>query len=133
MTGLIFLLLLLLVGASAWERRSRRDFGGFTCRFRLVSYGSTARFFRRWPRRWSRRVRARWEEDVLMIRRGPIRDRPLAVRARVLSVRPLVLVLPEGALVEMKAPGVELIELVGPYLTAAVSVQPDTPARRRDT
>ncbi|GID30885.1 hypothetical protein [Paractinoplanes brasiliensis] len=135
--GLVMVLLILAV---IREVRARRRFAAagsaFRCRFRRV-YGTAPDSWRGLRRRWTRHMWARWTGDMLVVRRGPLRDRTIRVSPRVspvgvyvrprsddLSVRLNV----EGAVVEMTAAAENRLDLVGPFLAAAVSDLPKPPA-----
>ncbi|MBG0567180.1 hypothetical protein I4J89_37610 [Actinoplanes sp. NEAU-A11] len=151
MWSLLFLAFLLLLGAVARERRSRRHFidGGsaFWCRIRTS--GGPPRAWRRLRRQWSRRMWARWSGDELVVRRGPVFDRTIRLTARVSPVGVYVvppgeakrcgqhpiavrLWLRDGSLVEVTATEAERTELVGPFLAAAFSDLPKAPVPRRE-
>jgi hypothetical protein len=135
---MVTILVMLLIGR---ERRNRRAFAedgpAFRCRFR--SHGARPRPWRRLRRRWSRWMWARWTGELLVIRRGPIGDRTLRLTARVQSAG--VYVLPSSraiavrmsvgdATVEVTAAAHDRLELVGPFLAAAVHDLPQAPVGR---
>jgi hypothetical protein len=142
--ALLALGLSLLAGFLVDRRRQRafiREGPVFAGRFR--SAGPRPPGWRGLRRGWSRRMWAYWRDDVLVIRRGPVFDRRLRLIAQVtfagvygLSGRrgtiAIHLRLPDGALLEVSAPTGDRLELVGPYLAAAVSHLPRAPLRRRD-
>jgi hypothetical protein len=125
-------------------RRSRKRFicedGTFRCRLRACGKLSIV-----WPglarhctRRWSRPMWARWADDVLMVRRGPLLPRIISLRAQMcragvydmppeepygLGWRPIAagLRLHDGSFVEVAAARNERLALVGPYLAAAIN------------
>jgi hypothetical protein len=142
--ALLALALLLLLGL-LWDRRGQRAFiregPVFTGRFRAA--GPRPPCWRGLRRGWSRRMFAYWRDDVLVIRRGPLSGRRLRLFAQItvagvygLSGRrdaiAVHLRLPDGALLEVTAPAGDRVELVGPYLAAAISHLPRAPQRRRD-
>ncbi|GIJ47901.1 hypothetical protein Val02_47870 [Virgisporangium aliadipatigenens] len=141
---------LLLVGAAAVDGYRRRRFaragGTFRCRARAP--GGPPAFWPGLRTHWSRRLTARWYDNVLVIRRGPILDRAavLPVRAcvdnrravdrekpRLCGKQPLVLelTLADGRRVLVAAAEQARQELVGPYLSAALRGLPDGPAPER--
>ncbi|MEV6300584.1 hypothetical protein AB0M02_14350 [Actinoplanes sp. NPDC051861] len=153
MMPLLFLTLVVLLAALARERRTRREFtddgGAFRCRIRTAG-GPPPGEWRLLRLRWSRRMWARWCGDVLVIRRGPVLDRPVRLAARV--CRAGVYALPardarhcgrdaigmrlqvhDGALIEVTAAEPDRSALVGPFLAAAFNDLPKAPARRRET
>jgi len=131
-------------------RRSRqrfRDSGApFRCRLRVRGHRSAI-----WPslgRHWSRPMWARWEGDVLIVRRGPVLARTIPVRTqplvegvrnllfeapRLCGSRPIGVVLTvwDGSWIEVAAATEDRLTVVGPYLAAAISDLPQAPARRR--
>jgi hypothetical protein len=141
-------LVLLDVGIVA-ARRSRNRFiradDAFPCRFRAGSCLSVI-----WPslarhctRRWSRPMWAKWVDDVLIVRRGPLLPRTISARAQVCwagvySVSPdehegfgrrpvaVTLRLSDDSVVEVVTAGYGRLALVGPYLAAAINDLPDT-------
>jgi hypothetical protein len=156
-------LLLLDVGVVA-ARRSRNRFiradDAFRCRFRACGYLPAI-----WPslarhcmRRWSRPMWARWADDVLIVRRGPLLPRTISARAQVcwagvygvppddhvgFGQRPIAVGLrfSDDSVVEVVTAGSERLALVGPYLAAAINELPqvrfrhtgfDVQARQRD-
>jgi hypothetical protein len=121
--------------------------GAFWCQLRLT----TEQPPRAWPRlrsRWSRRLLARWDDEVLVVRRGTWAANailPASVDADgVRSIpawdpkrcgrRPLSLQLHvrDGAGLEIAARARSRVNLVGPYLTAAMHDLPRAPVPRRD-
>ena len=150
---LIFLLIatLLLVDAGIIAaRRSHNRFiradDAFPCRFRAydrrlsVIWPSLARHC---THRWSRPMWARWVDDVLIVRRGPVLPRTISARAQVCwagvySVPPndhdgfgrhpiaVGLRLSDNSVVEVVTAGYERLALVGPYFAAAINDLPDT-------
>jgi hypothetical protein len=149
LTCLVAATLFLLLGAVIGARRSTRQFDwagdAFRCRIRACGTGPA-----NWPRlrqRWSRPRWARWENDVLVVRRGPVFARMVSLRATVsgsgVYVLPandttrrgptiaLNLRLPEGSLVDLAADDDVRTALVGPYFVAAINGLPQAPVRRR--
>ncbi|BAL87026.1 hypothetical protein AMIS_18060 [Actinoplanes missouriensis 431] len=132
------------------ERRARRAFvdgGAFACRVRAC--GPPPSGWRRLRPRWSRRLLAHWAGEALVVRRGPVLHRivRLPARAAVSGVHHLSrsdarrcgsrsiavrLRLADGALIEVTTGRAERIDLVGPYLAAAVNDLPRAPVRRPD-
>ncbi|MCY1136875.1 hypothetical protein OWR29_02620 [Actinoplanes sp. Pm04-4] len=140
MRALVAVSVLLVVLALVREVRARRRFAqdgpSFRCRFRRV-YGEAPAGWPGLRRLWTRPMWARWSGDVLVVRRGPVRDRTLRLAAKVqpvgVYVRPRTADLSVrlsvgGAIVEMTAAAEARLELVGPYLAAAVSDLPKPPA-----
>jgi hypothetical protein len=144
------LVVLLITGGMA--RCSQRHFNrwgdAFRCRLRLSGYTSAI-----WPRmgpHWSRPMWALWNEDVLVVRRGPIRARVIPLRAQVMGggVRTLsshelrrcgpqpvsvVLRIWDGSYMEVAAADEDRLSLVGPYLAAALNDLPTAPIPRHQT
>ncbi|MEV4641439.1 hypothetical protein AB0J80_29255 [Actinoplanes sp. NPDC049548] len=144
-----FLGALIAVDIAAYRSRRRfvRAENTFRCRARFCGYPSAV-----WPRlsrRWSRPMWAAWDDDMLVIRRGPVSSRIIVLRA---SVSQGVYTLPaadvrrcgphpvavcllvwDGSRIEVAASGDSRLALVGPYLTAAVNDLPQAPVRRRQT
>jgi hypothetical protein len=129
------------------RRRVTRADGIFRCRVRL-SAGRCAH----WPRlrhRWSRRrFWARWVGCELVVWRGPLVLRSVRLPGRVrvdgayrvtaravkgCGYRPLAVELefPDGSRIQIAAEDRDRIELVGPYLAAAMHHLPRSPRRRR--
>ncbi|MEU8240239.1 hypothetical protein AB0C07_18490 [Actinoplanes missouriensis] len=148
--ALILLLLFLTAAAIRRERRGRLSFldGGavFACRVRAC--GPPPSGWRRLRPRWSRQLLAHWAGEALVIRRGPVLHRivRLPARAAVSGVHHLSrsdarrcgsrsiavrLRLADGALIEVATGRAERIDLVGPYLAAAVNDLPRAPVPRR--
>lgn len=148
---LLIVAVLALFAAFATNRRGLRRFGedehAFVCRIRVS--GRVPANWRRLPRRrWSRHVVARWEGETLIVRRGPVFDRPVRLPARVQSEVYLLrarsarlrgsravgvrLVVGSATLVEVAAFEYARMQLVGPYLTAALNDLPKAPAPRRE-
>jgi hypothetical protein len=129
-----------------WRRVVHAD-GAFRCKIRLSAGRSE-----QWPRlrdRWSRRrLRARWVGDELVVWRRPVLLLPVRLRARicrdgiyrltVLDVkrcgyRPVAIEieLSDGSRIEVATTDAARVELVGPYLAAALKDLPRAPRRRR--
>lgn len=121
--------------------------GWFRCKIRARDEPSTL-----WPclrTRWPRlRMRARWIDDTLLVRHGPLLVRKASLpatvcRSGVYSVhfpdlkrcgrRPIAieLALADGSRVEIAAPESARVALVGPYLTAGINDLPPAPVPRR--
>lgn len=143
---LTIVVLIALIAADVVERRRRRklveDVHVFECRVRAV--GRSPAGWRMLRRRWSRRAWAWWNGDVLVIRRGPVLDRKVRLAARVSAdlspcrLRPfgtrgvtVRLALPGDRHIEVAALDWSRIELVGPYLAAAITHLPKAPVPRR--
>jgi hypothetical protein len=143
-TGLLVLIVADLT-AHVTRRRFRRAGDAFRCRVRTSGYTSAI-----WPRlrrHWSRRMWARWEGDVLVVRRGPVLTRAVHLRAqwsptsvyavpprdaRRLGPGPIAVDLKgwDGSRIEVAAEQRARMDLVGPFLVAAVSALPTAPAPR---
>jgi hypothetical protein len=142
-------LVLLVALAAQFIRRWRftRAPGAFRCRARLCAKRSVL-----WPglrARWtSRRLWARWEHDELVVRRGRLRMRAARLPARVrgtgiylltcldvtkLGSRPIAIELEisDGSWIEISARSSARLDLVGPYVGAALHGLPRAPAPRR--
>jgi len=141
---------LALLGAGIAARRSRRRFRecgtAFRCRLRVRGHRSPL-----WPglgRRWSRPMWALWDDDVLIVRRGPVLARAIPLRTmpptdgvhhllvetpRWCGPRPIGVELKiwDGSRIEIAAPADDRMTVVGPYLTAAINDLPQAPAPRR--
>lgn len=141
-------LAVLVIGMAA--RRSRRSFqdadAAFRCRLRLLGHRSAL-----WPalrRHWSRPMWALWDEDVLIVRRGPVLARTIPLRTqplvdgvhnllfeapRLCGSRPIGVVLKvwDGTWIEVAAATDDRMKVVGPFLAAAISDLPQAPAPRR--
>jgi hypothetical protein len=128
------------------RRRFRRSGTAFRCRLRARSFTCTA--WRRLTRRWSRPMWATWAGDELVVRRGPVFDRKVVLRSRVVSAgvyvlargsarwcghRPIAvgLTVADGSWVEVAADSDARMALVGPYLAAAINDLPRAPVPRR--
>jgi hypothetical protein len=139
-------LLVLLVAdltAHISRRRFRQAGDGFRCRVRTSGYTSAI-----WPRlrrHWSRRMWAMWVDDVLVVRRGPVFARTIPLPAqrsltnvytvpprdvRSLGPNPIAIDLKawDGSRIEVAAGRGARLNLVGPFLTAALSALPTAPA-----
>jgi len=143
----VALLALAAAGIAARRRRRFRRVGtAFRCRLRAAGFGCTA--WRRLTRRWSRPMWARWAGDVLIVRRGPVFDRTIRLRASVTSEgvyalapgearwcgqHPIAvgLTVSDGSCVEVAADGEARMALVGSYLVAAINDLPRAPVPRR--
>jgi hypothetical protein len=141
--------LLLLIVAAVTAHVSRRRFlqagDAFRCRIRTSGYTSAV-----WPRlrrHWSRRMWAMWVGDVLVVRRGPVLARAVQLPAqwsptsvyvvpprdvRKLGPDPIAIDLKmwDGSRIEVATEQGGRIDLVGPFLAAAVSALPTAPAPR---
>jgi hypothetical protein len=141
-------LAVLVVGMVA--RRSRRRFQDsdavFRCRLRVLGHRSA--IWRSLGRHWSRPMWALWDDDVLIVRRGPVLARTIPLRAqlpvegvhhllseapRLCGSRPLGVVLKvwDGSRIEVAAATGDRLRVVGPYLAAAISDLPRAPVPRR--
>jgi len=142
------LLVVLVTGVAA--RRSRRRFQdsgvAFRCRLRVLGHRSAI-----WPslrRHWSRPMWALWDDDVLIVRRGPVLARTTPLRTQPLvdgvhnllfeaprrcGSRPIGVVLRvwDGSWIEVAAATDDRMNVVGPYLAAAISDLPQAPVPRR--
>jgi hypothetical protein len=91
---------------------------------------------------------ALWDDDVLIVRRGPILARTIPLRAQLpvggvhhllfeaprrCGSRPLSVVLKvwDGSRIEVAAATGDRLQVVGPYLAAAISDLPQAPVPRR--
>jgi hypothetical protein len=139
-------LVLVPLGAALLVRRSRKQFiwagETFRCRIRSCGYASPG-----WPRlrrRWSRPMWASWTGDVLLVRRGPVFDRVLELRASVTTdgvyrlpaheakrcgPHPVAVCLrvSDGSRIEVVTEEGALLDVVGPYLIAAMHGLPRAP------
>jgi hypothetical protein len=144
--------LLVVLLAGLMERRSRRKFRNsgeaFRCRLRVRGCRSAI-----WPalgRHWARPMWAMWDDDVLIVRRGPVVARaiPLRTRSPADSVRTLLLEPPrlcgsrpigvvlkiwDGSRIEIAASTEDRMAVVGPYMAAAMNDLPAAPVSRRRT
>jgi hypothetical protein len=148
---LLLLAVVALVGtgvATVWSVwRFRRTGDAFRCRIRAGSFASA-----RWPRptrRWSRRMWAAWDDDVLVLRRGPVRARTIRVPATVSAAgvyvlrdeqlwsgQPQLAVClrrSDGSRLEVAAGRRARVAMVGPYVAAAMNDLPRAPVPRRQT
>jgi hypothetical protein len=131
-------------GVNQW--RFVRAGGAFRCKIRAT--GERPLSWPRLRRRWSRRMWARWVDSALVVRRGPILARSVTMPARVCQNgvytvppwdpkrcgrQPLAveLVVPDFTRVEVAAPEAARLNLVGPYLAAAIHELPRAPNPRR--
>jgi hypothetical protein len=143
---LLLAVAVLLLSAGVRANRNRKRFvwtgEAFRCRIRNCGYSSTG-----WPRlrrQWSRPMWASWTGDVLMVRRGPVLDRVLALRASVtangiyrLPARDarrcgphpvaVCLRLEDGSRIEVVTDEDARLDVVGPYLIAAIHGLPRAP------
>lgn len=131
-----------------WRRVVRAD-GTFRCQVRLVAGCSE-----QWPRlrhRWSRRrLRARWVGDDLVILRRPMLLTSVTLRGRICrdgihrltfldvkrcGYRPIAVEidLSDGSRIGVATTEWARLELVGPYLAAALKDLPRAPKRRRQS
>jgi hypothetical protein len=143
--GPVFLLVVLLTVERRIRRRFVEDDHVFGCRVRAVGTPPAA-----WPwlrARWSRFMWARWDETLLVVRRGPVPGRTLRLFAQTASsvylvdpdgearrgMRPVavLLTLDGGGDIELSTLELSRVDLVGPYLVAASRALP-APARRRE-
>jgi hypothetical protein len=137
-------LVLLGAGIRAYRGRRRFSWAGetFRCRIRNCGYSSAG-----WPRlrrRWSRPMWATWAGDVLKVRRGPLFDRVLVLRATVADggiyrlpvreaqrcgPRPVAVCLRicDDSQLEVVTAEESRLDLVGPYLVAAIHGLPGAP------
>jgi|SRR5215207_3583173 len=140
--GIPVLLLLGSIMTGAWSRfRFARTEGAFRCKVR-APYGRVPGVRRRWHAGWTH---ALWTHDVLLVERGFVRQRTMAIpvsatgdvvrtmfagEVRGLGRDPVVLVLEldEDLLVEVAAPRPSRTLLAGPFLAAAIPGLPESPA-----
>ena len=142
------LLVARVTGVVARRSRQRfRDSGeAFRCRLRVRGYRSAI-----WPalgRHWSRPMWALWDDDVLVVRRGPGLARAILLRTqspedgvhsllfeapRLCGSRPIGVVLKiwDGSWIEVAASTEDRITVVGPYVAAAINDLPQAPVPRR--
>lgn len=143
-TGLLLLIVADVI-ACVSRRRFQQAGDAFRCRIRTSTYTSAI-----WPRlrrKWSRRMWARWVDDVLVVRRGPVLARTVLLRVhrsptsvyavppwdvRRLGPDPIAIDLKvwDGSRIEVAAEQCGRLNLVGPFLAAAVSALPTAPAPR---
>jgi hypothetical protein len=132
-----------LVGV--WVRwRFARAPGAFRCRFRAPDR-PVAGFAERWDRR---RTNAVWVHDVLLVQRGLLRPRVVALPVRIpedviryvpaedmrgLGSAPQVLGLrlDDGQIIEVATASAAHSVVVGPFVAAAMTGLPTAPAERR--
>ena len=150
LTLLVLGTLLAVLVTARIARRSRRRFcesgEAFRCRLRLVGHPCAL-----WPtltRRWSRPMWALWEDDVLVVRRGPAAGRVILLRTqspvdvvhsllfeapRLCGSRPIgqVLKIWDRARIEVATGAEDRLAVVGPYLAAAINDLPKAPESRR--
>jgi hypothetical protein len=138
------------IGIGIGARRGRRRFcqagESFRCRFR--AWGGTGVAWPRLSHRWSRPMWAVWIDGDLVVRRGPVLNRTIRLRATVTPTgvygipagkakwcgrHPIGLRLQtgDGTQVEVAANEGARMPLVGPYLAAAINELPQAPAPRR--
>ena len=136
---------LTLLSARSWWSASA---GGISSRTSASSYAGSAPWepptgWRTLRRGWSRCVWAWWIGDVLTVRRGPVLHRRVRLVAHVAAdVGPLALkpfgshgvavrlALPGDCWIEVAADEWSRVQLVGPYLAAAVTHLPKAPTPR---
>jgi hypothetical protein len=138
---------LLGIAVRAYRNRRRFSWAGetFRCRIRNCGYSSTG-----WPRlrrRWSRPMWATWTGDVLQVRRGPVFARVIALPATVSTAgvyqlpaheakrcgpRPVAVCLriSDGSRIEVVTEQESRLDVVGPYLVAAIHGLPGAPVPR---
>jgi hypothetical protein len=150
LTLLVLGIFLAALAGGVAARRTRRRLGCaadmFRCRLRIRGHRSA-----HWPRlgrHWSRPMWARWDDDVLTVRRGPGLARAVAlptappadgVRSllfeapRLCGPRPIgvVLSIRDGSRIEVAASADDRMTVVGPYLVAAINDLPEAPLPRR--
>lgn len=141
-------IVVLVTGLVAWRSRRRFHDSGdtFRCRLRVRDYRSPT-----WPllgRRWSRPMWAFWENDVLIVRRGPVLARAILLRTqtpvdgvrnllfeapRMCGSRPIGVVLSiwDGSRIEVATSTEDRMAVVGPYVAAAITDLPQAPMHRR--
>jgi hypothetical protein len=146
--GVAYLMLLALAMTQflRWRRVARAD-GAFRCKVRLSAgcMGQWPKLRHRWPRR---RLRARWVDDELVVWCRPVLLTSVKLRGRIrrdgvyrltildvkrCGYRPVAieLDLPDGSRIEVATTEAARMQLVGPYLAAAVNDLPRAPRRRR--
>jgi hypothetical protein len=140
-------LVLLGCGVAAYRGRKRFIWSGTTFRCRIRTCGDTSRAWPRLRRRWSRPMWAMWVGDVLLVRRGPVVDRALPLRATVSTAgfyrlpanqakrcgpEPVAVCMKawDGSRIEVVTDRESRVDLVGPYLIAAVHDLPGAPLPR---
>jgi hypothetical protein len=143
--GPVVLVLVLMTVEHRIQRGFAQDDRAFGCRVRAVGAPPAA-----WPwlrARWSRFMWARWDDTVLVVRRGPVPMRVLRLPAQTSSsvylidpgsparrgMRPVAVVvaLEDGGDIELSTLELSRVDLVGPYLVAASRELP-APARHRE-
>lgn len=142
------LVVVLLIGVAAWRSRQRFQACGdaFRCRLRVRDQRSEI-----WPwlrRHWSRPMWSLWDEDVLIVRRGPVLARMIRLRTqtpvagarnlyldapRLCGEQPIGVVLKiwDGSRIEVAASADDRLAVVGPFLAAAINDLPQAPVPRR--
>src|SRR5687768_4734490 len=78
--GILFGVLVLALAARHSRQRFRDSEAAFRCRLRIRGHRSAI-----WPslgRHWSRPMWALWDDDVLVVRRGPVLARTIPLRAQ---------------------------------------------------
>ncbi|GAA3349262.1 hypothetical protein GCM10020358_70700 [Amorphoplanes nipponensis] len=144
--GILFGAPAIAIAARRSRQRFRDSGAAFRCRLRIRGHRSAI-----WPalgRRWSRPLWALWDDDVLVVRRGPGPARTIPLRAQLpvdgvhhllheaprwCGPRPIGVVLKvwDGSWIEVAAATDDRLQVVGPYLAAAISDLPRAPAPRR--
>jgi hypothetical protein len=144
--GIVFAALVVGMVARRSRQRFQESGAAIRCRLRIRGHRSAI-----WPslgRHWSRPMWAMWEGDVLIVRRGPVLARTIPLRTqspvngvhnllfetpRRIGSRPIGVVLKvwDGSWIEVAAATDDRLEVVGPYLAAAISDLPKAPAPRR--
>jgi hypothetical protein len=134
------------VVARCSRKRFRESGEAFRCRLRVRGFRSAI-----WPslgRHWCRPMWALWDEDVLIVRRGPVFARAIPLRTqppadgvrsllfeapRLCGSRPIGVVLRiwDGSRIEVAASTEHRMAVVGPYLAAAINDLPKAPVSRR--
>jgi hypothetical protein len=150
LTSMVLAAFLTLFGTGFATRRSVRRFRrsgvAFRCRLRVCSLTSAR--FPRSSRRWSRPMWASWDDDVLVVRRGPVLARTIRLPATLAPAgvyavppddatrcgkRPVAVGLRvcDGSQLEVAAAAQAREALVGPYLVAAINGLPRASVPRR--
>jgi hypothetical protein len=139
---------MLVIGMIARSSRRRFQDAGAAFRCRLRVRGHRSAIWRSLGRHWCRPMWARWDDDVLIVRRGPVLAWTIALRTQSLAdgvhnllveaprwcgPRPIGVLLQvwDGSWIEVAAATDDPLEVVGPYLAAAISDLPGAPAPRR--